>query len=458
MRLQPSWGVALVLAALMSHTLGCGDPSGESPTTTSSGTGASGGAGSGGAEPLPALDPAACPVTADSGEDPVVAAAAEAQWSPAHVAPESPSIEQDKAFFLATLLGADAALLSAIAADPALAATGQDRDDRLRAAPALCAADVACLTEALSWSETDAASAAAALHALLASSGKLTTFAAGMRASGRFARHAPLADDELVKVAFRDLVSALAVTFGEEAKSLGGAALSDVVSAAAAAHPAPFLFFEPLLAVDLLALTTDERDEGARYEPLDDGENAAAAAHIPAIDWAAFPFTVILVPGQGPDSLDVALHPTGQARCDLAAQRFEAGVAPLVVVSGGHVHPDRTPYSEALEMKAYLRDVKGIPDDAILVEPHARHTTTNLRNVSRLLYRHGVPTDRALLVTSDLGQSLYIGFWHGMFGPRCQEELGYLPWRSLVPISANDACMVPVAVSLHGDGRDPLDP
>ena len=69
-----------------------------------------------------------------------------------------------------------------------------------------------------------------------------------------------------------------------------------------------------------------------------------------------------------------------------------------------------------------------------------------------------VPTDRALLVTSDFGQSIYIGHWHGIFGPRCKEELGYLPWRSLSPISVNDACMVPVAVSHHADGRDALDP
>jgi len=89
---------------------------------------------------------------------------------------------------------------------------------------------------------------------------------------------------------------------------------------------------------------------------------------------------------------------------------------------------------------------------------HARHTTTNLRNASRLLYRYGVPTDRPLLVTSDFGQSLYIGHWHGMFGPRCQDELGYLPWRSLVPLSQYDTCMRPAAVSLHADGRDPLDP
>jgi uncharacterized SAM-binding protein YcdF (DUF218 family) len=32
----------------------------------------------------------------------------------------------------------------------------------------------------------------------------------------------------------------------------------------------------------------------------------------------------------------------------------------------------------------------GIPAAAILVDPHARHTTTNMRNAARLLYRYGM--------------------------------------------------------------------
>jgi hypothetical protein len=372
--------------------------------------------------------------------------------------PESGSIEQDKAFFLATLLGAEAAFLAELAADPALAAIGQERDDRVRGAPALCLEDTGCYMAELGWSDQEAQAAADALEAYLTASGGLAGFAADMRASGRFGLHALSADGALVNVAFRDLAAALGKTFADEAAALGGAAIHDVVEAVISAHPEPFVLFEPLLAVALAALAADKRDEAARYEPLGEGENAAALAHVPGIEWEKFPFTVILVPGYGPTSLAAPLSPTGQARCDLGAQRFAAGIAPLVAVSGGHVHPDRTPYSEAIEMKKYLRDTHGIPEEAILVDPHARHTTTNLRNVSRLLYRYGVPADRPLLVTSDFGQSLYIGYWHGTFGPRCLEELGYLPWRSLVPISENDACMLPVAVSLHGDGRDPLDP
>ncbi len=443
---------------------GCGGSGSETSSggTLSTGGGGSGGAGGGGAEgggePLPPLDPAACPVTADSGEDPAIADAAEAQWSKGYVPPQSGSIEQDKAFFFATLLGADAALLADLALDATLGAAAQDRDDRLRGAPDLCSADVACYEDALLWSDSDAAAAGDALVARLEATGKLTTFAAEMRSSGRFALHATATDPGLVKVGFVDLTVALGKTFGDETGSLGGAAIHDVVEAAANAHPATFDFFEALLAVDLAALTADKRDEAERYEPLAAGENAKALAAIPGIDWAQYPFSVILVPGQGPDEDGVALAPDGKARADLAAQRHAAGIAPLIALSGGHVHPDRTPYSEAIEMKKYLRETYAIPEEALLVDPHARHTTTNLRNVNRLLYRYGVPTDRPVLVTTTAGQAIYIGFWHGTFGPRCMEDLGYLPWRSLVPLSKYDTCMRPVAVSLHADGRDPLDP
>ncbi len=458
------WGALLAGPALLGGA-GCSDSPSEtgsgSTTTTAGGAGAggaSGGGGAGGAEPLPPLDPEACVPTPDSGEDPALADAAEAQWSADDAPPESASIQQDKAYFLATLLAADGALLADLALDATLGAAAQDRDDRLRGAPDTCVSDTACYSEALLWTDTDATAVAEALSARLEATGKLAGLAAKMRASGRFALHATKTDPDLVRAAFLDLTTALGKTFTDEAGALGGAAIHDVVKSVSDDNPAPFDFFEALLAVDLAALSTDKRDEAERYEPLATGENAKALAAIPGIDWPQYPFSVILVPGQGPDEPGVALAPDGQARADLAAQRYAAGIAPLIALSGGHVHPERTPYSEAIEMKKYLLATYAIPEEALLVDPHARHTTTNLRNVSRLLYRYGVPTDRSVLITTTAGQAIYIGFWHGTFGPRCTDELGYLPWRSLVPLSKYDACMRPVAVSLHADGRDPLDP
>jgi hypothetical protein len=138
----------------------------------------------------------------------------------------------------------------------------------------------------------------------------------------------------------------------------------------------------------------------------------------------------------------------------VAVERWKAGLAPFLLPSGGHVHPDKTPYSEALEMKKYLMQAHGVPEDAILIDPHARHTTTNLRNASRVVLRLGLPADKPLLVTSDAFQSVYI---LGL-AERCQEELHYLPWRALQRLTATDSCLLPSLSSLHAAPGDPLDP
>jgi hypothetical protein len=207
-------------------------------------------------------------------------------------------------------------------------------------------------------------------------------------------------------------------------------------------------------------LEADGRDEAARYEPLADGENAAALARIRCIDFSKYPFAAIVVPGQGPTDFDHPLDPTGQIRADQAAARLAAGLAPLIALSGGHVHPDRTPYSEAIEMKQYLIATYAIPEAAILVDPHARHTTTNLRNVARLLYRYGVPVDRPSLVTTDEFQTAYIAAAgaNQVFGKRCLDELGYFPYRGLSKLDLLDDCWVPSVDSLYADARDLLDP
>jgi hypothetical protein len=446
----PSLFAGAVLLA--SAYLGCGKEAPSSGETTA------GQGGAGGGEALPPLDPKACVIGPNSGADPAAADAAAKQWSASFKAPASGSHVQDKAFFFATYLRADATLMTDFAKDATLAATGKSRDAALRAAPMQCAVDAACYATALGWSDADTASSGDAIVAALNAAGRLAAVAKDLRASGRFALHATLADDAFVKAAWRDLVASLTATMSAELSSLGGTKLRDVTESVIAAHANPLAFFEPLLEVVVAALVADKRDEAGRYEPLAAGENAKAVAHMASIAWAKYPFTVILVPGQGPSSLSEPLDPNGARRVDLAAQRFAAGIAPLVALSGGHVHPDRTPYSEAIEMKKYLRATYGVPEEAILVDPHARHTTTNLRNVSRLLLRHGVPADRPMLVTSDFGQSLYIGHWSGLFGPRCEKELGYRPWRALVPLSSTDSCMLPTALSLHADGRDALDP
>ena len=219
-------------------------------------------------------------------------------------------------------------------------------------------------------------------------------------------------------------------------------------------------FFAPLLTLVLESLAAEGRDEATRYEPLAQGENAAALARIPSLDFSKYPFSVVMVPGLGPTNLDAPLSEGGQVRADQAAARFSAGLAPVIVLSGGHVHPDRTPYSEAIEMKKYLMQTYSIPESALLIDPHARHTTTNLRNVARLMYRYGIPTDQPVLITTDFGQTLYIAATSdaAVFGKRCLSELGYKPWRGITRLDDLDNCWIPSVQSLQQDARDLLDP
>jgi hypothetical protein len=150
------------------------------------------------------------------------------------------------------------------------------------------------------------------------------------------------------------------------------------------------------------------------------------------------------------------LSPMGELRLDLAARRFRERKAPLILVSGGYVHPNQTPYAEAIEMKKALVSKYGVPADAILIDPHARHTTTNMRNAARLMYRYGIPFDRNALVTTDRYQSSYIE--SEVFVKRCESELGYQPHKIVRRTSAFDLEFVPRIDSLQIDPLDPLDP
>jgi len=216
------------------------------------------------------------------------------------------------------------------------------------------------------------------------------------------------------------------------------------------------IFFEPSLRLALLLLDANHRDEAGRFEPLESGENAAAIRRLVNIRWSDYRYTVILVPGRGPDQVGVNLAPEGQQRIALAAKNYKAGLAPILLVSGGFVHPAQTPFCEAIEMKKALIADFGIPADAILVDPYARHTTTNLRNATRLIYRYGIPFDSPALVTTDVEQSAYIE--SSIFSARSKNELGYVPYRRLTRISAVDLAFLPELDSLQADSSDPLDP
>jgi hypothetical protein len=216
------------------------------------------------------------------------------------------------------------------------------------------------------------------------------------------------------------------------------------------------LFFEPSLRFAAYLLDINHRDEAARLEPLEAGENQAAIRQISKTEWDRYPYTVIVVPGAGSDRVTWSISPGAKLRAELAANRYHQGKAPFILVSGGYVHPNQTPFAEAIEMKRVLMNDFGVPAAAVLVDPHARHTTTNMRNAARLMYRYGVPFERKALITTDLDQSAYIE--SQVFTKRCDDELGYQPHKLLSRTTVFDLEFLPMIESLQIDSIDPLDP
>ncbi len=215
------------------------------------------------------------------------------------------------------------------------------------------------------------------------------------------------------------------------------------------------LFFEPTLDFALKLLEANRRDEAGRYEPLEEDENKTCLQAMKNIRWNDYPYSFILVLGSGPG--DTAnLSKIGAKRADQAAQLFLEHKAPLIILSGGHVHPMQTPYCEAIEMKKYVMEKFKIPEQSILIEPHARHTTTNFRNAARLAVRYGIPADLKALVTSS-EDHIAITTKEG-FRIRCSTELGYFPMEFITRISPISAEFKPAVASLFFDANDPLDP
>lgn len=202
-------------------------------------------------------------------------------------------------------------------------------------------------------------------------------------------------------------------------------------------------------------LELNGRYEAARFEPLKEGLNHAPFQQLKKTKWSRYAYSLILVPGLGPEDPAVILDPGGARRCRDAAELYKKGLAPFIVVSGGNVHPFLTPYNEAVEMKRYLTDVMGIPETAVFIEPHARHTTTNIRNTNRMIYRFQIPANKPVLIATDASQTNYI---RGNMARTAQRDLGYLPYSKMQPVGAEQTSYYPNKESLQTDAADPLDP
>ncbi|WP_082450093.1 YdcF family protein [Sphingomonas sp. Leaf231] len=232
--------------------------------------------------------------------------------------------------------------------------------------------------------------------------------------------------------------------------------VADAVMLARAQQDDPAIGGDASVSLALALLDANDKDAAIAFEPLDPRYNAAALAKARRLDWTRHRYAAILALGVGPEDTATPLSPRGKLNVRLAAERFAQGLAPFIIVSGSAVHPRDTPHVEALEMRRALIERFGVPASAIVVEPYARHTTTNLRNATRRLVALGAPLDRDMLVVSNPGHIDAIA--SPAFVTRNQRELGYQPATVGQRVSPFDIAVRPSRTALRIDPVDPLDP
>lgn len=376
---------------------------------------------------------------------------------------------QDKNFYLLSLFQQNREVHKLLRENQALKRLANDKLQNLSMA-AKCN-DVACFDRLLRFSGPEIKTVANEFEALAQYPAFKMLALKDLRRSGVFIKYDTQSDTELLLAAWQDAANGMnrvlnvyllghdpvykdidKVSFDVSSEAYRKLLKAKLAEIRLAKDP---LFFEPTLSFALKLLEANRRDEAGRYEPLEAGENKPAFQNIKKIKWSDYPYSHILVLGSGP--ADAArLSQKGAKRADRAAQLFLEHKAPLLIFSGGHVHPLQTPYCEAIEMKKYVMQKFKIPERNILIEPYARHTTSNFRNGARLVFRYGIPSWLKALVTSSED---HIDYTVGAeFRTRCLKEFGYLPLEFITRVGPAEAEFKPAVASLFFDANDPLDP
>ncbi|MGY0407798.1 MAG: YdcF family protein [Polaribacter sp.] len=184
--------------------------------------------------------------------------------------------------------------------------------------------------------------------------------------------------------------------------------------------------------------------------------NLLFLGHIKKVNFNDFPYASILILGNGPENYRDRLSALGKLNLRIGALQYQAKKAPFIIVSEGHAHPFRTPSCEAIEMKKELMQVYHIPQENIIIEPYARHTTTNLRNTSRLMIKYQMPLKKkSLMITNNFHSK---DITTKKFSERCLIELGYQPATLFKRLSKTVVEFTPNTLSLQQQPNDPLDP
>ncbi len=384
------------------------------------------------------------------------------------------SIVQSKNYYLLTLIEQDKSLSQFLASDAILSQISEEKLSHLKESLLKCGSNATCYTSSMKFSEDNITLVSNRLRALYSKNELLQKLVINhLIPSGTYILFGQSAPVELLVKAWEQDAKGLnrvieiygegklpnypkIDSIGFNVKSRSFAILAYDLTNVVREEESNTLFFKPALTYALRFLEVNGRNEAADFEPMGLNVNKAAKDYVKQVKWDNFKYTLILIPGSGPDDPRIALSAGAMLRCRIGAKRYLEGKAPFIVVSGGRVHPYKTIYSEAFEMKKFLMNELHIPERAIIMDPHARHTTTNLRNTVRLLFRYGMPVDKPCLVSTMKGQSYYIT--NDAFQDRCRTEINHVPFKLGERLSETDFEFYPILDALHIDSDEPLDP
>lgn len=234
------------------------------------------------------------------------------------------------------------------------------------------------------------------------------------------------------------------------------ASVADAIWLADSGKHDPAVRLDPSIALAIALIDANERRDAVLFEPLDQAHNAAPFALAGKTDWQRYRYSAIIIPGVGPENPALSISARSKLHLQLAARRFAQGDVAFIITSGAAVHPKGSTYVEAVEMRRTLVERFGIPAERIVIEPYARHTTTNLRNATRRLHAMGAPLDKPTLIVANSSQSRYIS--SPEFAARNPAELGYDPGTVGQRHSPYEVEFTPSVRSLRVDPWDPLDP
>lgn len=380
---------------------------------------------------------------------------------------------QDKNFYLLSLLQNQSKIRKVLQKNQTLNTLAKQRVESLKAANNCN--DVNCYDKTFRFSDEEINTIAKVFESSANNSDLKKLVENHLRPSGMFIRYDQKSDVELLAAAWQD--AAKGINHILDVFGLGKDALyKDIDNVSYDVNSAEYrkilqtkikeipikkdtLFFEPTLAFAMKLLEANNRDEAGRHEPYEKSINQKAVENLKNIKWNDYPYSVILVLGSGPNTKfgDAPnIGKIGMERSDEAVKLFQAKKAPLIIFSGGYVHPARTPYCEAIEMKKYIMQKYGIPEKNILVESQARHTTTNIRNAARLMFRYKIPTDKKGIITSSQSHVDYV--LGETFTKRFMDEIGFVPMQLFNRLSPIEVEFLPLPDSLFVNSMETLDP